>query len=216
MIGMNTTHSYYSILNQYSVDDAEILAPSLQKIQDIVSVFYKSLKNPEYMKKQDLKEFLILQIYTSDSPLNKALQEFVEISDLRHKHASYFRKLPEDKRVFPAIVALNGLYDALKLDDRTEDVVYTMYLKGYFSDILTYVRNLRNDNNNNSSSQRTLSLGSVVNASSQVSGTNSVISQAMNNETNEDEGAFGPLNGGRRQRKTKKRRFRRKLMRYTR
>ena len=216
---MNSYHSYYSVLNKYSVYDAERLAPSLRKIQDIVHGFYKSLKSSEKLKKQDLKEFLIHQVYTKDTPLLAALHEFVDASDAYPVNFAHSKKLPEDARVFPAIVALNSLYDAIKEGESVENVVQYMYLKGYFADILQYVKHLHENNNNdtpsNTNSQRTLSIGSVVNASSQVSG-NSAISEIStgiagplhtpNNNAWFAEGAFGPMNaGGGKQHYTRKR-----------
>jgi hypothetical protein len=209
---MNSIHSYDSILNKYSVNDVEILAPSLKKIQDIIYEKYASLKGSERYKKQDLKEFLIIQVYTPDSPLKQALLDFIEASDSRNRYSN--RNNPKNRRVFPAIVALNDLYYSIKRDENVENVLYSMYFNGYFSDILSYVKDLHNNafgnNMTNASSQRTVSLGSLENASSLFSDSGiSVLRNTNANANFSNNGAFGPLNGGgKKTRKTKKRKCR--------
>ncbi len=200
-------------MNRYSVYDLEALWPSLHKMYEIIRAFYVTLKGPERIRKQDLKSFLIQEVYTSDSTITKAAQEFVRVSDSRLDMFEHGKKLPEYPRVFAAVVALNGVYTATKKDDGLEDVLYFMYLNGYFIDIARYLRELHENDantNTNTNSQRTVSVGSITNASSQVSTALSTApveraTAALNSVNANNEGAFGPMNAGARRNRSNRR-----------
>ncbi len=216
---MNDIHAYYSILNRYSVYDLEALLPSLTQMYDAIHAYYVSLDGLERTKKQDLKAFLIVEVYSPESKLSKASEEFVAVSNKRFGFFEHGKKLPEPPRVFPAIVALNGLYSAASTKSGLEDALHRMYMNGYFVDIIQYCRALHDENNNentrnnrNNKSNRTKTANAYSQRSVSVGSNNSVNSGNSHLTTvpvSNEEGAFGPMNAGKR--KTMKRKVRRTL-----